>query len=313
MVDKQIPREDVVYEIVRQLADAVSKEGAFDIVQELVRVFKKVGENRELLTRDIWNVLRKLKTRKESGKRILPLEVVNLLKARMTITGKKKILERVLSLLENESLVSVKKISENEDGITLQLVMVPRKFQVFPAVDIMKDMDIVGDMEILDNMNIQDKMANLNKMDIMHKMENMDNIKSIGTKEILEKVIKDDLQNEVDIDMIKKTPKIEQIWVPPTQDFQSAGESVKKRVENEILEDGKEKQISQQLEDKHKIQSIEEEDKEAMTEEKEVKASYYQKYLTNLAGRRQTGHTGSKIVKTGRMNNYLEEHSGMKY
>ena len=59
MVDKQIPREDVVYEIVRQLADAVSKKGAFDIVQELVRVFKKVGENRELLTRDIWNVLRK--------------------------------------------------------------------------------------------------------------------------------------------------------------------------------------------------------------------------------------------------------------
>ena len=307
MVDKQIPREDVVYEIVRQLADAVSKEGAFDIVQELVRVFKKVGENRELLTRDIWNVLRKLKTRKESGKRILPLEVVNLLKARMTITGKKKILERVLSLLENESLVSVRKISENEDGITLQLVMVPRKFQVFPAVDIMKDMDIVGDMEILDNMNIQDN------MDIMHKMENMDNIKSIGTKEILEKVIKDDLQNEVDIDMIKKIPKIEQIWVPPTQDFQTAGESVKKIVENEIQEDGKEKQISQQLEDKHKIQSIEEEDKEAMTEEKEVKASYYQKYLTNLAGRRQTGQTGSKIVKTGRMNNYLEEHSGMKY
>ena len=307
MVDKQIPREDVVYEIVRQLADAVSKEGAFDIVQELVRVFKKVGENRELLTRDIWNVLRKLKTRKESGKRILPLEVVNLLKARMTITGKKKILERVLSLLENESLVSVKKISENEDGITLQLVMVPRKFQVFPAVDIMKDMDIVGDMEILDNMNIQDK------MDIMHKMENMDNIKSIGTKEILEKVIEDDLQNEVDIDMIKKIPKIEQIWVPPTQDFQSSGESVKKRVQNEIQEDGKEKQISQQLEDKHKIQSVEEEDKEATTEEKEVKASYYQKYLTNLAGRRQTGHTGSKIVKTGRMNNYLEEHSGMKY
>ena len=55
-MEKQVPREDVVYELVKQLAGAVEEEGALEIVRDLVGVFRKVGDDRELLARDIWNL-----------------------------------------------------------------------------------------------------------------------------------------------------------------------------------------------------------------------------------------------------------------
>ena len=57
----------------------------------------------------------------------------------MTINGKKSILEKVLSLVERESLISVKKIDNNDDGLTLQVIWVPPIFQSFPAVDLMEN------------------------------------------------------------------------------------------------------------------------------------------------------------------------------
>jgi hypothetical protein len=115
--DNHVSREDVVFELVKQLAEVVEEKGALGIVRELVSVFQEVGDDKDALTREIWSLLKKDRTR--NNKRILPVGVVHLLKAKMTVDGKKNILEKVLTLVENESLISVKKISKNQDGLTL--------------------------------------------------------------------------------------------------------------------------------------------------------------------------------------------------
>ena len=96
-------------------------------------VFREVGDDKDALTREIWSLLKKDRTK--NNKRILPVGVVHLLKAKMTVDGKKNILEKVLTLVEDESLISVKKISKNQDGLTLQLIWMPPMFQSFPAVE----------------------------------------------------------------------------------------------------------------------------------------------------------------------------------
>jgi hypothetical protein len=131
--DKHVSREDVVFELVKQLAEVVEEKGALGIVRELVSVFREVGDDKDALTREIWSLLKKDRTK--NNKRILPVGVVHLLKAKMTVNGKKNILEKVLTLVEDESLISVKKISKNQDGLTLQLIWMPPMFQSFPAVE----------------------------------------------------------------------------------------------------------------------------------------------------------------------------------
>ena len=131
--DKHASREDVVFELVKQLAEVVEEKGALGIVRELVSVFREVGDDKDALTREIWSLLKKDRTK--NNKRILPVGVVHLLKAKMTVDGKKNILEKVLTLVEDESLISVKKISKNQDGLTLQLIWMPSFFQSFPDVE----------------------------------------------------------------------------------------------------------------------------------------------------------------------------------
>ena len=91
--DKVVSREDVVFESVKQLAEVVEEKGALGIVRELVSVFREVGDDKDALTRDIWSLLKMDRTR--NNKRLLPEGVVHLLKAKMTVNGKKYILENV--------------------------------------------------------------------------------------------------------------------------------------------------------------------------------------------------------------------------
>ena len=100
-----------MFELVKQLAEVVEEKGALGIVRELVSVFREVGDDKDALTREIWSLLKKDRTK--NNKRILPLGVVHLLKAKMTVDGKKNILEKVFTLVEDESLISVAKISKN--------------------------------------------------------------------------------------------------------------------------------------------------------------------------------------------------------
>jgi hypothetical protein len=133
IVDKQVPGQDRVDVLVKQLAGVIEKEGAVRVVEELVRVFKEVGDDTEVLTNEIWSLLKKLRGRTGKNKRIMPTGLIRLLKAKMTVNGKKNILEKVLKILQNETLAE--NISSLGDGLlVLQLTWVPPVHQSYAAV-----------------------------------------------------------------------------------------------------------------------------------------------------------------------------------
>ena len=76
----QVLRQDMVDLLVGQLADDVEIENAEVTVSELVKIFRKVGDDTKSLTGEIATMLKKLK--EKSRRRILPVGVIHLLKAK---------------------------------------------------------------------------------------------------------------------------------------------------------------------------------------------------------------------------------------
>jgi hypothetical protein len=76
LVDKQVPGQDMVDVLVKQLAGVVEEEGAVSVVEELVRVFKEVGDAKKILTKEIWSLLKKLRGRTGKNKQIMPTGVI---------------------------------------------------------------------------------------------------------------------------------------------------------------------------------------------------------------------------------------------
>ena len=305
-MEKQVPREDVVYELVKQLAGAVEEEGALDIVRDLVGVFRKVGDDRELLARDIWNLLGQLKDKTRTNKRILPIPVVNLLKAKMTINGKKSILEKVLSLVERESLISVKKIDNNDDGLTLQVIWVPPMFQSFPAVDLM------GNETKQENQTKDVDGATVYMTDLEITWVPPPSFTDFDKHKDISHNIKQNLEQQ---DTNKATPSsgMAELTVKTVENQASDSNSIVKQSE-------KSRQMQSNISD---IQTTETLQDDALEEDKANdrnlgKASHYQLYASKLK-KKEGSKSGRSRLETGsetgseRDNTDLEDQSGMEY
>ena len=130
MVTGQVLRQDMMDLLVGQLADDVKAENAGEALSELVKILIKNKDDKKTLTNKIENMLKKFKAK--TTKRILPLGIIYLLKAKMKVKGKKKILEKVLKVILEQSQEESEEIVQPTISIpldnyqqTLELEWVP--------------------------------------------------------------------------------------------------------------------------------------------------------------------------------------------
>ena len=116
MVIGQVLRQDMMDLLVGQLADDVKAENAGEALSELVKILIKNKDDKKTLTNKIENMLKKFKAK--TTKRILPLGIIYLLKAKMKVKGKKKILEKVLKVILEQS-------QEESEEIVLPTISIP--------------------------------------------------------------------------------------------------------------------------------------------------------------------------------------------
>jgi hypothetical protein len=83
-----LDNEVIVGVLVEQLADVVENEWAKEVLMELARVLSICSKDRNIFTREIWSLLKKMKDRKGKNERIIPQEIVKLLKAKLKVGEK---------------------------------------------------------------------------------------------------------------------------------------------------------------------------------------------------------------------------------
>ena len=103
IVQNQVQGHDMVEVLVGELVNMIKESGTFNIVRELVDIFREFGSNAKILTKEIRNLIKKIKKKRANNERILPQGIVHLLKAKISIDGKKTILEKLLTQLQYAS------------------------------------------------------------------------------------------------------------------------------------------------------------------------------------------------------------------
>jgi hypothetical protein len=86
--------------LVEQLAAVVEDEGAGEVVRELATVLDLFGEDRNILTREIRSLLKRIKDKNGRDERIIPSGIVKLLKGKMTVGKKRTILGKILNIID---------------------------------------------------------------------------------------------------------------------------------------------------------------------------------------------------------------------
>ena len=114
---------DMIEILAKGLAKAVSDEESKEVVKDIVVALNKYGDDRKTLTKQMWTLLEKRKVDVGPNKRLIPVEVVRLLKAKMSIEEKKSILARVLEVISQ--VPEVRPESYSMAGSKVQLSWFP--------------------------------------------------------------------------------------------------------------------------------------------------------------------------------------------
>ena len=114
---------DMIEVLAKGLAEAVSDEGSKEAVKDIVLALNRYGYDRKTLTKQMWKLLEKRKVDVGPNKRLIPVEVVRLLKAKMSIEEKKSILARVLEVISQ--VPEVRQESYSTAGSKVQSSWIP--------------------------------------------------------------------------------------------------------------------------------------------------------------------------------------------